>query len=81
MFGWFAIVLTGYAKSHGLLPGADVALTYKDWGALTQMGFGQYISQAPPPARTPAHAPATRARPVRATQLTRRRRRRSVRSS
>ena len=29
----------------GLLPGADVALTYKEWGALTQMGFNQYISQ------------------------------------
>ena len=45
MFGWFAIMLTGYAKGHGLLPGADVALTYKEWGALTQMGFNQYISQ------------------------------------
>merc|ERR1719316_693676 len=31
-------------KAHGLFPAADVALKYDDWGALTQMGFGQYIS-------------------------------------
>merc|ERR1719446_524459 len=44
MFGWAAILLTGYAKAHGLFPDGDVALQYKDWGALTQLGFGQYIS-------------------------------------
>jgi len=44
MFGWFMILLSGYMKAHGLFPGADVALTYEKWGALTQLGFNQYIS-------------------------------------
>ncbi len=44
MFGWFAILLTGYAKSHGLFPNGDLVLEYKDWGGLAQIGFGQYIS-------------------------------------
>jgi len=44
MFGWFMILLSGYMKAHGLFPAADVALKYDDWGALTQMGFGQFIS-------------------------------------
>merc|ERR1719331_606612 len=44
MFGWLAIIATGYAKGHGWFPDPSVALTYEKWGALTQMGFGQYIS-------------------------------------
>merc|ERR1719331_1475697 len=44
MFGWLAIIATGYAKGHGWFPDPSVALTYKDWGALTQNGFGEYIS-------------------------------------
>jgi len=44
MFGWLVIAMTAYAKSHGWFPDANTALTYKDWGALTQMGFNQYIS-------------------------------------
>jgi len=44
MFGWFMILCTGYAKSHGLFPSPDVQLKYADWGALAQIGFGQYIS-------------------------------------
>merc|ERR1719502_833162 len=44
MFGWFAILCTGYAKAHGLFPNPDVALTYKDWGGLAQLGFNEYIS-------------------------------------
>merc|ERR1719199_2357900 len=44
MFGWFMILATGYAKSHGLFPNPDVALAYKVWGGLAQIGFGQYIS-------------------------------------
>jgi len=44
MFGWFAIVATAYAKSHGMFPEADVALKYADWGGLAQLGFGKYIS-------------------------------------
>merc|ERR1719313_2868962 len=38
------ILGTGYMKTHGLFPDAGVALKYDDWGALTQMGFGEYIS-------------------------------------
>jgi len=44
MFGWLAIIGTGYAKAHGFFPNPDVALQYKEWGALAQLGFGQYIS-------------------------------------
>merc|ERR1719198_637586 len=44
MFGWLAIFATGYADAHGLFPNGATALTYKEWGALTQLGFGQYIS-------------------------------------
>jgi len=44
MFGWLMIAGTAYAKSHGLFPNPDVALQYKEWGALTQMGFNEYIS-------------------------------------
>merc|ERR1712118_637979 len=35
---------TGYAKSHGLFPNGGEALTYKEWGGLAQLGFGEYIS-------------------------------------
>merc|ERR1719213_533373 len=38
------IIATGYAKAHGFFPDPSVALKYDDWGALTQLGFGQYIS-------------------------------------
>jgi len=44
MFGWAAILLTGYAKSHGLFPNPETALAYKEWGGLAQIGFGKYIS-------------------------------------
>ena len=44
MFGWLMIIGTGYAKAHGFFPDAATALTYDKWGALTQMGFGEYIS-------------------------------------
>jgi len=44
MFGWLAIVATGYAKAHGFFPDPSTALAYKDWGALTQLGFGNQIS-------------------------------------
>jgi len=44
MFGWLAIAATAYAKSHGFFPDGATALTYKDWGGLAQMGFGEYIS-------------------------------------
>jgi len=35
MFGWVAILLTGYAKSHGLIPDAESALNLSDWGTLS----------------------------------------------
>merc|ERR1719182_455591 len=44
MFGWAAIMATAVCKKYGVFPDPAVALTYKDWGALTQMGFGEYIS-------------------------------------
>merc|ERR1712078_377905 len=44
MFGWAAIMATYVGKKYGVFPDPAVALAYKDWGALTQMGFGKYIS-------------------------------------
>lgn len=44
MFGWLVIAGTAFAKSNGLLPDPSVPLAYKDWGALTQLGFNEYIS-------------------------------------
>merc|ERR1719199_39415 len=44
MFGWLAIIGTGYAKGHGFFPNAATSLKYEEWGALAQIGFGQYIS-------------------------------------
>merc|ERR1719482_2472934 len=44
MFGWAAIIATAVAKKYGVLPDPAVALKYNDWGALAQLGFGQYIS-------------------------------------
>merc|ERR1719331_2823268 len=44
MFGWLAIIATGYAKGHGWFPSGDTALTYANWGGLAQIGSGQYIS-------------------------------------
>ena len=34
MFGWVALLATGYAKGHGLIPNADSLLDLKDWGTL-----------------------------------------------
>jgi hypothetical protein len=34
MFGWVALLATGYAKSHGLIPNADSLLDAKEWGTL-----------------------------------------------
>ena len=44
MFGWFFILLTGFADAHGLIPNAGTPLKYAEWGALTQLGFNEYIS-------------------------------------
>eukprot|EP01041_Mallomonas_annulata_P007675 gene7675-15708_t len=34
MFGWVALIATGYAKAHGLIPNADSLLDFKEWGTL-----------------------------------------------
>lgn len=34
MFGWAAIIATGYAKAHNLIPDADQMLDPKVWGTL-----------------------------------------------
>merc|ERR1719515_628150 len=44
MFGWAAIVATAVCRKYGVFPDPATALAYKDWGALTQLGFGEYIS-------------------------------------
>jgi hypothetical protein len=46
MFGWLVIISTAECQKWGLFPdaAATTPLAYKDWGALTQLGFGQYIS-------------------------------------
>ncbi len=44
MFGWFMIIMTGYAKTHGWFPDADTALQYKDWGSLVALGDNKGIS-------------------------------------
>merc|ERR1719198_2293849 len=44
MFGWLAIIATGYAKAHGFFPAPEQSLTYAQWGGLAQLGFNQYIS-------------------------------------
>uniref|UniRef100_A0A7S3JY58 PSI subunit V n=1 Tax=Aureoumbra lagunensis TaxID=44058 RepID=A0A7S3JY58_9STRA len=37
MFGWFFIICTGYAQSHGLIPDADKTLDLSVWGTLAQI--------------------------------------------
>jgi len=38
MFGMLAMVLTAYAKGHGLIPNADQLLDVATWGNLAQLG-------------------------------------------
>merc|ERR1719161_532921 len=44
MFGWFAILATAVAQKNGFFPDPNTPLTYTSWGGLTQMGFGEFIS-------------------------------------
>jgi hypothetical protein len=44
MFGWVAIIATGYAKSHGLIPDAEAALNVKEWGTLAYLTAPATIS-------------------------------------
>lgn len=43
MFGWIALLVTGYCKGHGLIPQANLALDVKEWGTLAYM-YGGTIS-------------------------------------
>lgn len=43
MFGWVALLLTGYAKGHGLIPNPDMLLDMKEWGTLAYI-YGGSIS-------------------------------------
>jgi hypothetical protein len=43
MFGWVALIATGYAKGHGLFPNAESLLDLKEWGTLAYV-YGGSIS-------------------------------------
>lgn len=43
MFGWVALLVTGYAKGHGLIPNAEQLLDVKEWGTLAYL-YGGSIS-------------------------------------
>ena len=45
MFGWVALLATGYAKSHGLIPDPDVLLSTKDWGTLAYLYGGSITNE------------------------------------
>lgn len=45
MFGWIALLATGYAKSHGLIPDADVLLSTKEWGTLAYLYGGSITNE------------------------------------
>ena len=40
MFGWIALLATGYAKGHNLIPNPEEILTVKEWGTLVYMYGG-----------------------------------------
>lgn len=45
MFGWVALLATGYAKSHGLIPNPDTVLDMKDWGTLAYIYGGSITNE------------------------------------
>lgn len=45
MFGWIALLATGYAKGHGLIPNADTLLNIKDWGTLAYLYGGSITNE------------------------------------
>mmetsp|Transcript_18338 Transcript_18338/g.30731 ORF Transcript_18338/g.30731 Transcript_18338/m.30731 type:complete len:219 (-) Transcript_18338:395-1051(-) len=45
MFGWVALIATGYAKSHGLIPNPDSLLDMKDWGTLAYIYGGSITNE------------------------------------
>lgn len=44
MFGWFFIMATAYCKGHGLIPNADMALDFKEWGTLATISGKEMIT-------------------------------------
>ena len=44
MFGWFFICATAYCKGHGLIPNADMALDFKEWGTLATISGKETIT-------------------------------------
>ena len=45
MFGWVALLATGYAKSHGLIPNPDTILDMKEWGTLAYTYGGSITNE------------------------------------
>lgn len=45
MFGWVALIATGYAKGHGLIPNPDAILDLKDWGSLAYIYGGSITNE------------------------------------
>jgi len=45
MFGWIALLFTGYAKSHGLIPNPDTLLDTKEWGTLAYLYGGSITNE------------------------------------
>lgn len=45
MFGWVALIATGYAKSHGLIPNAEALLDTKEWGTLAYLYGGAITNE------------------------------------
>ncbi|KAJ1431252.1 hypothetical protein B484DRAFT_448478 [Ochromonadaceae sp. CCMP2298] len=45
MFGWVALIATGYAKSHGLIPNPESVLDMKDWGTLAYTYGGSITNE------------------------------------
>jgi hypothetical protein len=45
MFGWVALIATGYAKSHNLIPNAESLLDLKEWGTLAYIYGGSITNE------------------------------------
>ena len=45
MFGWIALLATGYAKAHGLIPNPDTLLDTKVWGSLAYLYGGSITNE------------------------------------
>ena len=45
MFGWVALVFTGYAKGHDLIPDPTLLLDTKEWGTLAYIYGGSITNE------------------------------------